>query len=879
MESQTTQSSEDYLKQALDNTSSITVKPVKELKVCFDCKVPFCSVCNVCHTPTCVYIDKAVHNVATAAKYRHLQAKTQKARGFVNLATRGMAVPQPYYLVLDEADIEYVVKSALDRGLYKMFVRPCPVRARHGFEESRVVEFIVKGSYSSDDRAVAYNAVVDQVRKIFAAANEADEEHKAELLLLPYVEAKHNLVITPSRMAIGPNHDGATAGYDSISVPLMGTKFSEDIGFNLVKGAGVGAHEDPYFEVVMGTDALKPLFTQIRAGAKLPPAIGADYVPAPMRVTEVVEAEGDLLVWEKQVKALKPGTVVVKLGGTLISHYGVHCLYNNVACFTSRRPSIGEVLDVVSVSPTPNPEAVIKGLGYGALVPVYMSTPTIQTKPTDLAIQPALIAMMAALHNAGAMSGDSGFWIGYSAAMMMRAGMAGSHGEARHKLNGMANQRTFVYKLALKDFLGSRNTLGTAQWMFENLKWSSSYGGPAWARCTQSIIDLDNAVLGLLNAPTTANVAAVVSCLNVAVNQAHNGGWWLNKFITQGWFDKTAAQSLESLAIAGTTMYKIKKAHLDVDSLVLTEEWKKLPPIVATPGGKLHVQLLAPATDQTIFSINVTDDSNVMCTLFSLGTELDSYTGAICPACKATFSSFESLESIQTDTTCGTTSKLGTKCYAKIGWAKDGECIVKTSCHSEEEEESSDYDEEPSEDEDPDGTELSSVKAQELSSVKAQLEAMALSPFKMPADTYISIGTESWPPVKSKGVNIKLSNVNGSQGLLTAGVTVAQCNFNLNLELDTVKLVHLQWQVGDMTKTYFSTSVHNITPELNAAIVEKIKLAEGDLQISWSGSGIKNYWPLEVVLNGSVSGEAVLRQPGLVLDLTLDLKTGALHLG
>lgn len=841
-------------------------KARRSVKACVSCGVPLCSVCVVCHTPGCAYTELSVYDAITEAKYKHFAAKTQKARGFVNLSERAkLSTPQPYFLVLSEADIDGAVDAAIQKGMWNIFVRPCPVRARHGFEESRAVKY---EHYTEGGR----EKLKAEVRKIFEAANAADEEHSAELILLPFVEAQYNAIITPSRMAIGPNHDGATAGYDSISVPLMGTDFLETKSSELISASGIAPHEDPYFEVIAGGNLLHPMFTQIRAGVRVEPAIGADYVPAPMRVQEIIEAEGDLLEWEKQVKQIKPGTVVVKIGGTLISHYGVHCLYNKVPCFTSRRPSIGELLDTPSVSPTPNPEAVIRGLAVGALIPLDLRGSTVASKDPNM--ECSLIAMMSILHNAGAMSGEHGFWLGYAASTMMRAGMAGSHGEARHKLANMQNMRSFVYKTALKDFMGARKTLGTAQWMFEKLSWSSSFGGKAWAKCTQSIIDLDLAIQILLKDPTESSVQMVVTQLNNAVNQAHNGGWWLNKFIQQSWFDLASKQSLKSLAIAGFAMHKVK--HTQIDETLMKnflDEWCESAPIVAAPGGRLQIQIKSANVDQTIyndgFKTNKPNTEELVVTLNSVDLleSLADYTGAMCSGCHAKFSIYADAEAIPVGQICGTPLGPGYKCSGQVGWASEGLLVWKyktyvsgDSLDDDDSDSSDDWSDEPPDNDSDDDVEVADV------------------PFEVPQGLCVKGDAESYPPLKVNGAAPMLKNVGGLVAM-SGHVVEAQGNFNFNMNSKQFNMFHLQFKLSDLKSyQYYSTSVplNSESKWVSAEALELILKGQETPKLSWSGSGIANYWPFEV--KSYNENASLLYQPTLKLYVMLFNQTGVAEL-
>ena len=533
----------------------------KPIMICIKCGVRLCEACGECETKGCKLVGKAICTPEALAKVKHLLAETQKVRGYIALAET-LKVPQPYRVVTDKADIESL---SLQR---KSFVRPCPIRPRHGFVESRLVD------------ADLVSSPTDVIEAIFDEAKAADPQ--AELLIVPYVDSAYNMVITPTRLAIGAGNDGATAGKGSITVPLMGEPFSE-ISQKLYDQASVDTRtEDPYFEAV-ADDGYKVSFTQLRAGVKIPPAVGDDYIPKDMIVEEVIDASGDLLEWESQVKRIKSGTVVCHVGGTLTSHYGVHCLYNNIPVLTSHRPSVGDFLQTKEKGAAPDPEAIKRGLSVGITIPLRQDPRYVSDG--EISARDAIKVLLVALHNAGAMGEKDGFWIGFAAAIMQRVGMAASHGEARHKNIPKTGKvaRPAVYKVALADFFASRETLGAAQWSFQNLAWSSGYGGPKWAKCTEATIELDSSIREFLNDPSELQVGRLITKLNNAVNQAHNGGWWLNKFVGAELFDLAAAQSINLIAQAGIGMFRVANCKFD-DLTGSVERWRVAPPIVVAKG-------------------------------------------------------------------------------------------------------------------------------------------------------------------------------------------------------------------------------------------------------------------------------------------------------
>lgn len=509
----------------------------KDPKICLSCHLPICEVCGVCETQDCMFTGRKITNPHEMASVRHMFARTQKARGFVALSEAGLTVPSPYLVIGAKEEISIPKGRRYTDGY---FIRPCPMRPRHGFVESRRVD--VK-PYESD--------MIADISKIWDETVVEDPE--AEMLIMPAIDARYNLVITPTRMAIGPGHDGATAGRQgTVALPLMGVPFAE-ITPSVLKMAAVDIEkDDPYIEAVIARYSSHMTYiTQLRAGVKIPPAIGADYIPETIRVSSVVEASGDLLEWERQVKNLTPDTVVYHVGGTLISHYGVHCIYNGIPIMTSRIPIIGEILPASPKMVQPSPDAVLKGIAVGSAM-----------KLDQESMANKLYTMLSIAHNAAAMGNEYGAYLGVAAALMMRAGMAASHGEARHATNSDYPKfsRETVYSVSLDDFFGSRKNLGKSQWIFDNHKFrSASFGGKKWAECTKAIIELDRTIRGLVNDPTEDNVNALVTSLNIAINQAHNGGWWLDKFISGSAFDNAASQSIMALCVAGPGLVEINE--------------------------------------------------------------------------------------------------------------------------------------------------------------------------------------------------------------------------------------------------------------------------------------------------------------------------------
>ncbi len=534
---------------------------------------------DICETPECVAQNYSITRRADAIMKGVYKARTQKAAGYLTLSGQSrLQVPGPFYIVSDLNDIAPILQEHSYGKRY--MVRPCPKRARHGFVESRPITV-----HQDEETASAIAA-------IFAEAQEADSD--AELLLCPLINAKANCVVTPGFVSIGPGHDGATSGRGAIGFPLVGAPFAE-IGVDILQKSGVEDTQAPYLEAVMSQTYPDSNwhFTQLRAGPKVA-GLEHDFIPSLTKVESILEASGDLLEWEKQMETIAPGVVVVHPGGSLVSHYGVHCIINKIPIMTSRVPMVGEWLekepkDDVRV---PDPQAVLKGLAIGTQIELldirnrekFLNDGTMKDKWTVMPSPAHMIDLMLVVaHNAPAMSNGYGVWLGVAAATMLRCGMAASHGEARHRSPLTKNiSRETIFHTTFSDFFGARNTLHIAQESFMYDYWTSGYGGKKWEACTQSIIDLDGVVVKLFANPTDALVAELMEKLNKAVDQAHNNGWWLNKFTgmeEDAPFQQAAEQSVKRIVKAAETALMLAP-HLTEDVEETLRLWREQTAIV-----------------------------------------------------------------------------------------------------------------------------------------------------------------------------------------------------------------------------------------------------------------------------------------------------------
>lgn len=425
------------------------------------------------------------------------------------------------------------------------FVRPCPERPRHGFVESRRV-------LKTEDL-------------LTLAAETKKEDARGEVMLTPvYTSVQLNAIWTPSLLTLGEGHDGATAGKDTVTFPLVGP-LPKDLQ-RILPRCGVGPDEDPYIEAIytggssyarwMGS--LSGTLTQLRAGPK--GAVLGDYIPVDTTVSTVIKAGGDLLEWERLLRGATPGTVVYHPGGSPSDHYSAHARTFGVPVIFSAEPVVGSTL-VATSTPTLDPGAVLEGIILGDQWLTLLNGVDHETGEgaevlrTDL--RQACTYMLAAFHHAGASGGVNASRIfGFSVITMIRLGFSAAMAEARYektspifdkfgwsKTDGA--YRELVWDLTIPWSLSK--IAANLNYLINKHRWgnfgngcgseTNTFGGKKWAQCALSLIDLINGVRDLARERDSATLNTLIRAMNIAINQAHNGGWWLGKFVSQSTFN------------------------------------------------------------------------------------------------------------------------------------------------------------------------------------------------------------------------------------------------------------------------------------------------------------------------------------------------------
>lgn len=462
--------------------------------------------------------------------------RTQKAKGIVSLRQNHVhfsfhsEVKVPSFDVISEAEdfanVDWPVKE------FPLFARPCPVVPRHGFVDSRPIK--------NAHQAIA---VYNEARAV---------DPQAELILMPYISASFNAIWTPGVLTVGPSNDGATSGHDSVTIrttsqpPFTGTKILQE--------SGIKAGDVPYLELVRDKSAW--YVVQLRGGPNLS-SLGSDYIPKEVKVNKVVLAKGDLLEWEHKAKTFQPGTVVWHPGGSLSSHYGVHCVLNEVPIVTSEEPKVGETLKASEKRDGLDVEEMLQGLSLGVNY--------------EISYNEAVKLLLGSLHNVAFFGAKESRLLGAAVAVTLKLAFCACFGEARHKQKtGLSRDQ--VYHRAWSDMREAVRRFNEARSRFYQKGWRPGFGGKAWAKCADATAELWNLTVRFVRNKTLEDLKRLVESLNKVVNCAHNNGWWFNKFISPQWFDIAASTPSAPLIVVGHHVHRILREEVNVEGLIAEVE-------------------------------------------------------------------------------------------------------------------------------------------------------------------------------------------------------------------------------------------------------------------------------------------------------------------
>src|SRR3990167_2774263 len=502
---------------------------------------------DYCGNPDC---DLCETKRAKRPPAKSEKCRTQKVRGLVALRAHhyGQVPSFDFFPVGDPPPLSKLVGK---------FCRPCPVRPRHGFVESRQVDNLEQAARL--------------LRETFAA------DPGAEVISMETIAATHSAVWTPGIFSIGLGNSGATEGKDALTIPTLGNLVSE----GCLKAAGI--EQSPFIEIVYEKHwgARKARLVQLRDGPKLVDT--ADYIPKTLTIKQVLLAEGNLLEWEKRIKDAPKGAAVYHPGGTLASHYAIHAVAAEIPVFTSREPKVGETVKPSADAPQSDAAAIREGFVFGATAPM---------EPKQ-----AVELMIVACHNSALWLGRADRLLGGGIGAAWRLTVTAALGEARH-LKKQKGSRSSIYDVVWNKTLNKtmparfRRALNA----FANRSWPEGYGGETWfVAC--------NHALNLWNALAANDPGAALSAFNALVNSAHNNGWLFDKFAEKSRFDLAVASPVMVLKDSAPMLYDLSRAPTPpawkpkpLEPVQVPTKSKEPVPIVKTQaivkneGKTLHIQ-------------------------------------------------------------------------------------------------------------------------------------------------------------------------------------------------------------------------------------------------------------------------------------------------
>ena len=487
--------------------------------------------------------------------------KTQKARGIAALTyiSGGSMYPGVYYI--GTSHVYHLPGGTLPHRFpdgYRFFARPCPLRPRHGFVESRRVR--------TPEEAV--DIYLDEV---------LPEDPDGELIVMPVLTGRFSAVATNAGVSWGLGHDGVTGGAGGFTIPASTPKNAWNSTWKkrmIVRFEPSIISDTTYVELVENNFRMTAV--QLRDGPEPPTTL--DYIPRAEEIKVVLHQEGDLLEWEAFLKRLiranggPAGLCFNNHLRSLSSHYAVHAIELGIPVICTRNPMVGEKLEP--------PEAVVPPLDRGDLqrlrrkVLDWLERDFIPSSLGYAAQKAILVTAIATAHTQSQWGASDPLLDLRAMAMVtfLRLTAAATLGEVRHwvssgpgrwgkrrksvlvdpdgeKLKERGQIYNHFYKShPLDDILDS---LKTVQKDFNTRGWGRGggrrasdggcgYGGPKWARVAGVGIALGNALKGFLRHPTPNAWRRCAMEANNLVHTAHNNGYFFNKWLGGESFDTLA---------------------------------------------------------------------------------------------------------------------------------------------------------------------------------------------------------------------------------------------------------------------------------------------------------------------------------------------------
>lgn len=427
--------------------------------------------------------------------------KTQKAISVKVLADNFYQVPN------------HRIQSAhtpIEEKYLPSFVRPCPIKARHGFVGSE------------------YCTSVEQAERVRLKTLEADSQ--GEIILMSKVDARLSAVLTPNAIAIGKGNDGATAGKNSLYIPLASVHIDKSMR------AQAGVTECPYIEVLYETPySMK--FVQLRNGVSNNDIgdFSEAWICKDMTIEKILMSSdySDMEFEAIAVEYANTNTVVSHIGGSMSSHHSQHSRKANLPVFYKTTPYVGDKIKKNFFPPPSKFARVIDGLKAETIL--------------NQSEQGSMELLLTAVHQSSIMIGDNNgaFLVGLAVRKILSLAYSACIGEARHA-NKKKLSRESIYSKVLKvGTSASRKRLLNARKLFYTHKWPAGYGGLNWAQCSEVTLKLEHALGLFTKKPNEKNLQEVLSAVHSVINTAHNNGAFLNKFCQTSLFDSASVGDIK----------------------------------------------------------------------------------------------------------------------------------------------------------------------------------------------------------------------------------------------------------------------------------------------------------------------------------------------
>ena len=473
-------------------------------------------------------------------------AKTQKVVGIRSLWLHATSKPNEILSKSRMTLIQSMRVLPYDKDMTALpttiFLRPCPIRPRHGFVDSITTTSFLR------------------IRTHFMEVRKIDPQ--GELIVMPKATAAFSIVLTPTMFSIGKGGAGATGG-TALSIPMPRNEF---VPASVSMLAGIADDEDPYLECVEHYNTIQNV--QLRGGPRIESA-ALDFIPRAIPSIQYIiyaKPDLDLMSYEHACKTAIPNTVVYAPGLGMASHYAAHAYLHNIPYITTFHVGIGDRLEQnVEVDQRQKYEHLALAIKRQLNLPSFLAhcTGEPDSNITGSVCFSLLIAHLSLIMDKT--NKKHADLIARGVVCFMSAYISALYGELRHynnfninvgfnrRIPRMTGMKTIIPKVAP---LITRETVYTACFghtlrsLFKGLPcvttdflssvWNGSYGGPHWANATMAMELMVSELLGFLRVPTRHNWDQFSAVWHVCVNEQHNGGKVLTKYIGTADYDSAA---------------------------------------------------------------------------------------------------------------------------------------------------------------------------------------------------------------------------------------------------------------------------------------------------------------------------------------------------